>query len=110
MMARKGPGPSKTAANDEGKDKADVKLNSKNKSILKAIFENPVRSDIAWSDIEGLLRALGGIVDSKRKGSRVGVSLRGVRAVFHEPHPDPWTDKGAVKNVRELLVRCGIQR
>lgn len=109
-MARKGSGARKPGGDDAAKDSKDVKLNSKNKETLEAIFENPVRSDIAWSDIEGLLRALGGVIDNKRKGSRVGVSLRGVRAVFHEPHPNPSTDRGAVKNVRELLVRCGIHR
>src|SRR4051794_21500924 len=108
-MARKKGKPRNADDDDEGEDDADFKLNSKNRKTLEAIFETPVRSDIAWSDIEGLLRALGGIVDSKRKGSRVGVSLRGVRAVFHEPHPNPSTDKGAVKNVRDLLVRCGIR-
>jgi hypothetical protein len=86
----------------------EIKLNSKNQKTLKAIFERPARSDIPWSDIERLFEGLGGIVDSKRAGSRIGVSLRGVRAIFHEPHPSPATDKGAVASVRKFLLRCGI--
>jgi len=33
-------------------------VNKKNKTTLAAIFENPVRSDILWKDIESLLYAL----------------------------------------------------
>ncbi len=107
-MAKKKSGVSKVKAEDAATTNMNTKLNSKNQKTLEAIFKNPVPSDIPWADIEGLLESLGGIVDSKRSGSRVGVSLRGVRAVFHEPHPNPVTDKGAVKNVREFLRRCGI--
>jgi HicA-like toxin of HicAB toxin-antitoxin system len=107
-MAKKKSGVPKVKAEDAANPNTTIKLNSKNQKTLEAIFKNPVRSDIPWGDIERLLEGLGGIVDSKRSGSRVGVSLRGVRAVFHEPHPNPATNKGAVKNVREFLSRCGI--
>ncbi|BAY84341.1 putative HicA protein [Calothrix parasitica NIES-267] len=32
-----------------------------------------------------------------------------VKAVFHEPHPEKETDKGAVKSVREFLLKAGIE-
>ncbi len=107
-MAKEKSGDPKIKSKDTAKANTEVKLNSKNQKNLHDIFEDPVRSDIPWSDIERLLKGLGGIVDNKRSGSRVGVSLRGVRAVFHEPHPNPATDKGAVKRVREFLLKCGI--
>ena len=31
-----------------------------------------------------------------RRGSRVRIALNGVRAVFHRPHPQKETDRGAV--------------
>jgi hypothetical protein len=31
------------------------------------------------------------------------------KAVFHEPHPEKETDKGAVKSVREFLLKAGIE-
>ncbi len=37
------------------------------------------------------------------------VKLNGIRAVFHEPHPEKETDKGAVKSVREFLIEAGIE-
>jgi hypothetical protein len=107
-VAKKKSGVSKVKTEGAATINTNIKLNSKNQKTLEAIFKNPVPSDIPWGDIERLLESLGGTVDSKRSGSRVGVSLRGVRAVFHEPHPNPATDKGAVKNVREFLSRCGI--
>jgi hypothetical protein len=36
-----------------------MKLSSKNRKTLEAIFENPVRSDVEWKKIESLLAALG---------------------------------------------------
>jgi HicA toxin of bacterial toxin-antitoxin, len=83
-------------------------MNSKQAKTLKAIFTDPVLSDIAWKDIVKLFEALGATV-SQGKGSRVRVLLNEQRAVFHEPHPERVTDKGAVKSVREFLANAGIK-
>ncbi len=83
-------------------------MNRKHKRTLAAIFEDPVRSGIAWTDIEALLKALGAEL-SEGRGSRVRVALNGVRAVFHRPHPEKETDKGAVKSVRRFLTEAGIE-
>ena len=40
---------------------------------------------------------------SEGNGSRVRIALKGVRAVFHRPHPRKETDKGAVKSMRRFL-------
>ena len=71
------------------------------------VFRNPVQTNILWTDIEGLLVALGGEV-SEGSGSRVRVKLNGVRAVFHRPHPEKTTDKGAVNSVRRFLENAGV--
>lgn len=84
-----------------------MKLNSKQAKTLKAVFETPARADIPWSEILRLFEALGADV-SQGRGSRVRVQLNGERAVFHEPHPEKETDKGAVKSVREFLKNAGI--
>jgi hypothetical protein len=83
-------------------------LSAKHRRTLEAIFEHPERSDIAWRDIEGLFVALGGEV-SEGAGARVRVALSGVRAVFHRPHPERVTDKGAVKSVRRFLQAAGVE-
>jgi hypothetical protein len=56
------------------------------KRTLNNIFENPVRPNMVWMDIESLLLACGAEI-SEGNGSRVRISLNGVRAVFHRPHP-----------------------
>jgi hypothetical protein len=81
---------------------------SRHDQTLRAIFADPVRSNIRWSDIESLLLSLGAEI-SEGSGSRVRVVLSGIRAVFHRPHPKKETDKGAVKSVRRFLVEAGIQ-
>lgn len=84
-----------------------MKLSRKHQSTLDAIFAAPVRASIVWVDIEALFRAYGGEI-SEGNGSRVRVALNGVRAVFHRPHPQKETDKGAVKSVRRFLTEAGI--
>jgi HicA toxin of bacterial toxin-antitoxin, len=79
----------------------------KNQKTFDSIFENPVRANIAWSDIETLFLALGAEV-SQGKGSRVRVALRGVRAVFHSPHPEKEASKGCVRSVRRFLSEANI--
>ncbi|WP_244577825.1 type II toxin-antitoxin system HicA family toxin [Hoeflea halophila] len=75
---------------------------------MRPFFADPVRASIPWRDIEALFIAAGGEV-SEGQGSRVRVSLNGVRAVFHRPHPQKETDKGAVKSVRRFLTEAEIR-
>lgn len=75
---------------------------------LEAIFAEPVRPGIPWRDIEALLSACGAEID-EGSGSRLRVALNGVRAVFHRPHPQKETDKGAVKSVRRFLIEAEIR-
>jgi hypothetical protein len=82
-------------------------LSRRHRTTLEAIFATPVRASIVWRDIEALFVACGGEV-SEGEGSRVRVALNGVRAVFHRPHPQKETDKGAVRSVRRFLSEAGI--
>ncbi len=83
-------------------------MNRKQRRTLAAIFENPVRADIPWTDIEALLTALEAEL-SEGRGSRVRIALNGVRAVFHRPHPKKETDRGAVKSMRRFLEQAGVE-
>lgn len=83
-------------------------LNSKQQRTLESVFTTPIPSDILWTDIERLFIALGATVQ-QGNGSRVRVALNGVKAVFHEPHPQRETVKGAVKSVRTFLEAAGIE-
>lgn len=83
-------------------------MNRRHFKTLVAIFADPVRANVLWSDVEALFMACGGEV-SEGRGSRVRVSLNAVDAVFHRPHPQKETDKGALKSVRRFLNEAGIR-
>jgi hypothetical protein len=82
-------------------------VNKKQRQTLNRILEKPERSDIPWSNIESLFITLGAEI-SEGRGSRVRVALKDVKAVFHRPHLERVTDKGAVKSVRRFLKEAGV--
>jgi len=79
----------------------------RHRRTLEAIFADSVRANVGWTDIEALLRSLGADL-SEGRGSRVRIALNGVRAVFHRPHPQKETDKGALKSMRRFLTDAGV--
>ncbi|WP_128292899.1 type II toxin-antitoxin system HicA family toxin [Afifella aestuarii] len=85
-----------------------MKLSRKHQGTIEAIFAEPVQAGLAWRDIEAALRALGAEI-TEGQGSRVRVALNGVRAVFHRPHPQKETDKGALRSVRRFLSEAGVR-
>jgi len=85
-----------------------MKLSNKHRKVLETIHADPVRSNVKWRDVEGLLNALGAEL-SEGRGSRVRVHLNGIRAVFHRPHPEPEADKGALMSVRRFLIEAGVR-
>lgn len=84
-------------------------LSRRHRRTLDRIFEEPTRSDVKWQEVEALFKAVGADV-SEGRGSRVRVGLKGVRAVFHRPHPRPETGRGAVRSVRRFLIEAGFNR
>ena len=83
-------------------------MKSKHRRTLQAVFEDPVRANIPWDDIESLLIACGAEI-SEGRGSRIRIALHGARAVFHRPHPQKETDKGAVVSMRRFLIEAGVK-
>lgn len=83
-------------------------MNHKAEKTYNDIYRDPVQANIKWDDIEAMFISLGADV-SEGAGSRVRVMLNGVRAVFHRPHPENTTDKGAIKSVRRFLETAGVK-
>lgn len=71
-----------------------------------SIFAEPARASIAWRGVENLFPALGAET-TEGSGSRILVVLNGVRAVFHEPHPEKEIGKPAAREVRRFLGNAG---
>ena len=84
-------------------------MNSKQRKTLAEIFKSPASSNIAWTDIESLLVALGA-ENSEGNGSRVRIKLNTEKAVFHRPHPQKETEKGAVASMRRFLENAGVNK
>ena len=82
-------------------------MKRKHAKTLAAIFAHPTSANIQWRDIEALFKSLGAEV-VEREGSRVAVILFGEVQVYHRPHPEPTTDKGAVASVRKWLESHGV--
>jgi hypothetical protein len=85
-----------------------MQMNSKHKKTLENIFKKPTLPGILWKDVESLFVILGADI-SEGRGSRVRVSLGGVDAVFHRPHPAKETNKGAVESIRIFLENAGVK-
>ena len=83
-------------------------MNSRQTKTLTEIYRNPIQANIPWNDIESLLVSLGAEM-SEGNGSRVRIKLNGERAVFHRPHPQKETDKGAVASMRRFLENAGVK-
>ena len=83
-------------------------MKRKHQRTLELIFARPVSANVRWTDIEALFEELGGQI-VEREGSRVLVRLFNDRRVFHRPHPEPGTDKGAVEAVRKWLDANGVK-
>jgi hypothetical protein len=82
-------------------------MRGRHRNTLQAIFADPVRANVPWAEIEALFIAAGASI-SEGRGSRVRVSLNGVDAVFHRPHPAKETDSGALRSVRRFLREAGV--
>jgi len=82
-------------------------MQRKHTRTLSALFSHPTPANIHWRDIESLLKSLGAEIE-EREGSRIAVFLFEEVQVFHRPHPEPTTDKGAVVSVRKWLQLHGV--
>lgn len=84
------------------------KIGKKHQKTLKNVFEDPIKSNVKWVDIENMSIALGAEL-SEGSGSRIRIYLNNIRAVFHRPPPRKETDKGALKSMRRFLKEAGAK-
>ncbi|MCA0175797.1 MAG: type II toxin-antitoxin system HicA family toxin [Proteobacteria bacterium] len=82
-------------------------MNAKHRRTLAAVFARPTSSSVVFSDIEALVKALGGTVE-EREGSRVKIELLGEQWRCHRPHPGKEAKRYQVEEARELFQRAGV--
>jgi hypothetical protein len=83
-------------------------VSRKHQRTLEAVFKTPVQSNVEWKDCENLLTFLGAKI-IEAEGSRVRIVLKGIKAVFHRPHPRKEIDKGALVSLRKFSENVGIK-
>ena len=83
-------------------------MKAKHRRTLEAIFSTPTRGAIVFSDIEALIRVLGGEV-REGEGSRVVFELKGSRMYLHHPHPGKEARKYQVEELREWFDRLEVR-
>ncbi|MDL1978647.1 MAG: type II toxin-antitoxin system HicA family toxin [Deltaproteobacteria bacterium] len=82
-------------------------MNSKQKSTLKAIFSNPVSSNLEFKRLESLFLALGAkLVEGD--GSRVRFVLNDLAVSFHRSHPHTKAKPYQVRDARSFLKQAGV--
>jgi HicA toxin of bacterial toxin-antitoxin, len=85
-----------------------VRVNTKHRKTLRAVFAKPTSASLVFADIESLLVALGGEVH-EREGSRAKIIIKGEQWRCHRPHPGKEAKRYQVEEVRELLERIGVK-
>jgi hypothetical protein len=83
-------------------------MKSRQRRTLASIFERPTRSDVRWSELASLMRALGAD-EHESAGSRVRFVLDGAILSLHRPHPRPELPRYVVEDARDFLIGRGIE-
>lgn len=83
-------------------------MNSKHRKTLAAVFAKPTSASVVFSDIEALVKALGGSIH-EREGSRVKLVLGGHEWRCHRPHPGKEAKRYQVEEARALLEQAGVK-
>jgi hypothetical protein len=83
-------------------------MNSKQRRILKAIFKNPVPSNLDFKKMESLFLTLGAKL-IEGDGSRVRFVLNEVVVSFHRPHPHKEAKPYQVRDARSFLKQAGVK-
>jgi len=82
-------------------------VNNRHRKTLAALFANPVPKNLAWADLESLLRNIGCEV-IEGDGSRVGFECETMRLDLHRPHPGKEAKPYQIKLVRDFLIAAGV--
>jgi len=68
---------------------------------------HPRPSNLRWAAIESLLVHFGAVVREGR-GSAISVTLNGITAYFHRPHPGDKARKWQIEIALRLLEEAGV--
>lgn len=81
-------------------------MSHKHRSVLQAIYHDPVSSNIHWREVESLLLHLGAEVESSH-GARFRIVLNRREFFIHHPHHGSAFGKPEIRHLRECLAAAG---
>ena len=85
---------------------------SKHEKALAKLLCDPPPADLTWDELVGILTRFGyeKVSNGRTGGSRRKFYNRGKDALIHchEPHPRPYVDRNAIRDVVEHLKINGI--
>jgi len=83
-------------------------MNNKNRATLEAVFSQPTKASLKWSDIESLLVSVGAAV-KEGEGSRVRITKGRNVLTAHRPHPGKEAKRYQVIDARIFLEALGVK-
>lgn len=83
-------------------------MNNKQKKIVKRLFDNPIKKNIKWTEIENLINGLAGQI-IQGNGSRVRIVLGLQSLNIHTPHPHKELKPYQIRAIRQLLLEQGYK-
>ncbi len=84
-----------------------MKLNSKQRKTLEAVFGKPTKTNIKWNEVVNLLIALG-VKQGQGSGSRVFFIFGNEKLAMHKPHPANTIKRYVVEDIRDFLRRINV--
>jgi len=82
-------------------------MSHKYESLLRALFQDPISSNIHWREVESLLHHLGAQIEPAH-GGRFRIVLNGQENFVHMPHHSGTCPRDLIKHLRECLLHAGI--
>ncbi len=76
-------------------------------TVLRTIFQEPLKANIHWREIESLLHHLGATIEPTH-GARFRVTLNNHETILHHPHHGNECTKQDIKQLRDYLSQAGI--
>ena len=82
-------------------------MSSKQRKIFESLFDDPVKKNIKWTDVEKLIAGVGGQI-KQGDGSKIRIVLGQCSLNIHTPHPHKELKPYQIRAIRKLFIEEGI--
>lgn len=82
-------------------------MNNNQQKTLKSLFDNPVKKNIKWTDVEKLIISVQGRI-SQGDGTRIRIVIGEQSLNIHTPHPHKELKPYQIRAIRKLFIEQGL--